>query len=670
VSSDLSAALDKLPVPNWSGGSGRIAGRVRDGNGNGVAGVTIRATQHGQGITRRKGDGPPARDTLDEAVRKAVKNYHWRRQTTVDAVTDESGAYSLEGLADRDYTLSAYREGYDAKPSGGAQVWKVRPSATIDWLMHPVVTVPVDVLLPDGTRPAQAWVECKQGSTTASESWSPARREIRVSPGTYRFTVNIGGNEEFRSEPVDATVEAGRDAEPITFRLTGRPGIRGTVRFAGGERFSNLRAYALRFGDRGAPTREQLGAQGKERWIFQQNGFEFSFLDIPPGRYLLGVGSRRADVFATATVDVGERLATTEIVVEEIDPKFYVVVRVLGPGGEPAGVDDVSTSYETENSSSSGGSTWARRADGSYIVFHHDHDYAEGGTYGIEMTAKEYGKKEIRYERGKEREFELRFRAPATLEVVVSGFAGAQHADKVSLGLRKAKGAKRRSHAAANQAPDGAGRARLGPVEEGDYEVVLFIRAAGHQQIPAVRKPISLPAGKSEMTLPMPRLHELVINGRKGEQFVLQGDYEQGARFHLSQRCGDDGRAVFAPLPAGTFKLRKSNGPGEMEVNVPGPPVVFKAAEYNALKVSIQDPEGALAQAGFADGDLVLAVNGTEFRGTAQMQLVFGGAMMKGGDATLTILRGGQTVELTVDLQNVTRDAGNRPGGSVRPTTR
>ena len=42
--SDLAEALRAIPVPKYAGGNGRITGYVRDKDGNGVGGVTIRAT--------------------------------------------------------------------------------------------------------------------------------------------------------------------------------------------------------------------------------------------------------------------------------------------------------------------------------------------------------------------------------------------------------------------------------------------------------------------------------------------------------------------------------------------------------------------------------------------------------------------------------------------------
>jgi hypothetical protein len=297
-------------------------------------------------------------------------------------------------------------------------------------------------------------------------------------------------------------------------------------------------------------------------------------------------------------------------------------------------------------------------------VFHHDHSYGEGGTYEIEFGTKKFGKKSVSYKRGEKREFEIRFREPATLAVTVRGFAGSEHADKIELGLvrREGEGDTKKT------APDAEGRAVLGPVESGDYDVVLFVRCGRHQSIGAVKKPVSLPAGESEATLAIPPLHELVIAGNKGEQYHITADENFGGWFYESRTCGDDGRATFGPLPAGRYTLRADGKPGDMTVSVPCGEVTYRASEYNALKVSIQDPDGALAKAGLQDGDLVVAVNGTEFKGAAQMQLLFAGAMGR-GDAKLTLVRGSRTVELTINLKDVMQ-GGVKPGGSVRPVAR
>ena len=84
----------------------------------------------------------------------------------------------------------------------------------------------------------------------------------------------------------------------------------------------------------------------------------------------------------------------------------------------------------------------------------------------------------------------------------------------------------------------------------------------------------------------------------------------------------------------------------------------------------VTDPEGELAKAGLADGDLVVAVNGKEFEGAMQMQVMLAGTMAKDEDARLTILRGGRTLEVSVNLKKVMLGGGSKAGGSVRPAVR
>jgi hypothetical protein len=288
----------------------------------------------------------------------------------------------------------------------------------------------------------------------------------------------------------------------------------------------------------------------------------------------------------------------------------------------------------------------------------------------VEITSKKYGKKSISYQRGKQREFEVRFRAPATLAVTVSGFKGSEHADRIQLGLSRPSGKGGLSSVTGAESPDGDGNVVLGPVESGDYELVLHVRIGRHQTMPAVRRPVTLPAGESDLTLPMPTLHEFVVAGEKGTQYTLKAEPDAGFWFYQSQRCGDDGRAGFGPLPAGRYVLQSSGKSGEMVVTVPCGEVVFKASEYNAMKVSIRDANGMLARAGLADGDLIVAIGGQEFTGQRQMQMLFAAAMMSGENATLTVIRGGRTLELTVDLKATMQNADAGPGGSVRPVAR
>ncbi|MCH7708151.1 MAG: hypothetical protein IH884_06660 [Myxococcales bacterium] len=88
---------------------------------------------------------------------------------------------------------------------------------------------------------------------------------------------------------------------------------------------------------------------------------------------------------------------------------------------------------------------------------------------------------------------------------------------------------------------------------------------------------------------------------------------------------------MFERLPAGKYKLSMSDEMGlggEMKVVVDGDlTVIFDPKELNALLVSITDDASYLATVGLRDGDLIIGINGKEFKNMMQMQVSFMGAM-------------------------------------------
>jgi hypothetical protein len=665
----LSEVLNNTPARNFPRGTGRVSGFVRDSSGKGVAGVTIRGMPQFRGVAPRKGGAAPSAERLEDTVRKAVEDYHRRQQTTVDAITDRSGAYELGGLVDENYYLQAFLEGHTVQPAGNVRVWDVPAGSTIDWNASVVVAVAVDVLLPDGSRPRQARIMCQSGRHTHSEQWSPEHPEIFVAPGNFTFTVSKGGDDQYSSESIKRTIAVDAPRELLTFQLVGRSGIRGWVRFVKLDGFSHLVVHALRASGDKTPTPAQLRSNGKEAWIHSHNNFEFSFLDLPSGRYFVAVGVREGAILAQAMVDVGDQIVKTELVVDQIDPADFVVLNVLGPDGKPMVVDDLSTSYRTENSSSSGGGAWARRSDGTYLVFHHAHDRDDGGFYGIEATSGKYGKQKVEYRRGAENSLKIQFHESATLTVDVAEYVATEHVGRVHVGLREKTGDRGSSSVSATKVPDAEGRAVLGPVQTGKYEVVLSVALGRNQYVPAASQKANLAAGENSARMTMPTLHPLVVRGTKGQRISLRRETENGTPFRVSQRCDDGGKATFGPLPAGRYSLRVDGAGGEMKVTVPCGEVSFKPTEFDAVKVTVRSEDGWFAKAGFVDGDLIVGVDGTEFKDTTHMRILFSTAMAK-ADAVLTVVRGGRTLELTADFSEFMKTGRKNPGGRFQQSTR
>jgi hypothetical protein len=357
-------------------------------------------------------------------------------------------------------------------------------------------------------------------------------------------------------------------------------------------------------------------------------------------------------------------METCDLAITELDPEDYVVLRVYGEDGKPVKDVDIDTAYETSTSSSSGGGVWARRADGAFLVFHHEHDYEEGGTYRIEATSKEYGSKRVTYKRGETRELEIRFGAPAQLLVTVESFADHPHAASISFGLSR-KGSDEGQ--AANKAPDGTGALTLGPVEAGEYDLVTYVSQERFERVVAERRAVTLRPGENRMSVALPRLYPLTILADPGTQLLLSrvDDPESG---RLGRKCDSDGRASFPALAAGRYQvLSWGPGGGQMEVTLPGPAeVAFKPGRIDALRVTITDPDGTIGKAGFQNGDVVIAIDGKEFENLAALQMLMAIAMNK-EKASFTVLRGGRQLELTVTIKDMMR--GNQ-GGRLDPAKR
>ena len=96
--------------------------------------------------------------------------------------------------------------------------------------------------------------------------------------------------------------------------------------------------------------------------------------------------------------------------------------------------------------------------------------------------------------------------------------------------------------------------------------------------------------------------------------------------------------------------------------------VTFEPKPINALRVTVRDPQGALAQAGFRPGDLIIGIEGVEFTDEMHMQELLLGAMSKGPVKAL-VLRDGGRLEIPMDIKKMFGKDGNG-GGEFEPAGR
>jgi hypothetical protein len=297
--------------------------------------------------------------------------------------------------------------------------------------------------------------------------------------------------------------------------------------------------------------------------------------------------------------------------------------------------------------------------------------------YYVRVSTKNYGRKEIEYERGERSEITVQFVEPATLEVTIAGYVGSGREGAVELSLAKADSGERESHgvhSSREQKIDAQGRQVFGPVEPGAYEIVVTAKTERFSSIPIDRIPITLRAGRNVATVGIPELYNLTVivpDPPPRARLRLQPVPRRPGWWGTNETVNKEGRAEFSNLPAGEYKLQMS-GPtmgGIMHISIPAHREVrFEPKPINALEVTIEDPEGELAKAGFQTADIIIGVNGTQFKDMFQLQSAFMGAMSK-GPATLLVSRGGRELELKLDLRKMMEDRGGM-GGELEPTSR
>jgi hypothetical protein len=225
------------------------------------------------------------------------------------------------------------------------------------------------------------------------------------------------------------------------------------------------------------------------------------------------------------------------------------------------------------------------------------------------------------------------------------------------------------------------GRKKFGPLDPGPYELDLGLTTSvslgGRGGTTLSTTPITLLPGKNLQTVQMPSLHQLavIVEGMDPNSRIdLRQLSPDGSGFTGVQvngaRVGTGGRVVFERIPGGTYKLltHGREPEGEMVVDVSGPSEVrFEPKPLNAMYVTVADPAGHLAGAGFKTGDLIVGLDGSPFVDQAQMNALLNGAAVK-ESARARVRRDGMEIDLPFDPRLLHRF--KELGGNMWPSSR
>lgn len=660
-----------------------IEGRVTDPDGNPVAGATLRAQKSSewQPTAARRGLAPEALRSLDEEVAQVVADYQRRTQSRQQTLSDSDGRYRFTGLAVGDYDLTAACEGFDLSTRGST--WRAIPTGSVvNWKAEPVTALPVSVRLASGQLAERAALQLKNLNSTQNrtntELWTRADPTLRLAGGAYEITALIDaalakslGTEEQASPSQSVVIAAGQPLSPLVFELAPRVGIRGRVVVPDDQSISSLAISHLRIPDGGVADPESLTRTNSAIWAQPWNGFRFDIYDLPPGRYLVGAFDNHRNV-GHAEVAVASGISEVAIHLDESDDDL-LTVHATSPEGAPLPGVGFRLRSRVRNSSSSSSVTARIQATGEYRVALDDRSKdalsdADKGSVWLLAKHALYGEVPIQLASG-QRELTVQFQSPALLNLTLTGYLGSGLESRIQVALSSLADPSNSDHWDSDNTkkPGPAGELAFDPVRPGDWRVELQLsQRAGWGNDALASQVITLARGDNHLTMAVPPVYSLTV------RFAADDD---SADAMLSPGSGryrsteiKEHVARFEDLAAGEYTVRAGHGRSQsMRVRVPAQSdVSFVAEPLNALRVNLQDPQGALAQAGLRDQDVVVAINGTTFEDEAGMMMAWSGAMA-GKEVTLTVQRGATRVTCTLPAKTI---AGGEGGGYLEPSSR
>lgn len=654
VTQDTSSSRDRLleivaRVESERRSTGVIRGRVFSSTGVPLPGVEISAS----GARFRRSPPTSSSDVgPSEYISRQVEARIEERVDSESAVSDAEGHFELTGVPNgRTIRLSAERDGYQFDP-----VHDARSGQYIEFIGDRVIELAIDVIDADGATVDQASIQFEAGNSSRSQQWTAKSPRIPVSPGVYQVSATAGDR---RSPPISVTVGAGTQ-QRIVLELRGRAGLRvkllpeKTTGYVWCEPVSTYGTDPLRLLESGKPTH----ARGT-----------IEHLDIPPGQYHVGVSRFQHELEETRIVDVGDGITTIEVHLPEVTPDQLLVVHCSGPDGAPLPHASLSLLRREENRTSSFHPNERRNPDGGSILLvgrYFWEEIASGEVeYVLRASAVGFGSKEVVVTNSP---MEIRFSSPALLTVTYPGYLGSRYEGKLSARLLLEE---RGRWSATAESMDG-NDFRFTEIEPGEYDLITSIDGNRVDEQPIVLSP-----GENRVSVPLPTLYRLVLR-------LTPADSRRSLQIMGVDQEGDDSRHVEIPpdaadvtvenLAAGRYDLMvEAAGNIEiMSVDVrQDSTVTFDPKPLNAIRIRVFDPNGKFADAGFEDGDVIIAVgSGKPFESMmeVQMQLM---SLMGNSDAKVTVQRDGRTVELEFDASFLESPSSFRQyGGKFLPATR
>ncbi|MCA9002719.1 MAG: hypothetical protein KDB61_12405, partial [Planctomycetes bacterium] len=417
-------------------------------------------------------------------------------------------------------------------------------------------------------------------------------------------------------------------------------------------------------------------------------GRPFTFPDLDPGRYVVGVcRGWQGPIVAHQEVELLEGYAEVILQMPEPDLSQVLRVTVVDSGGDIIDGTRFSFKQTRGNGSSSNGVNATRDEEGAYLVqvpgeMHENYFGTEStnAEYSLQVRHEDFGDMELPLKRG-QTELAVTFQEPGTLTVTILGYSGSGCEGRLRVavtpveegGNRHYFGGDDRDHVKAD------GTCEVEGLTPGNYLAVLRIvppTEQAHSWNPGReigKVELEIRPGENTLSMGLPSLYNLRVHwadGKEGESLYLNKLQDEDGFFGSNNAEFDArGYAMWYDLPAGDYKLQSWGGENQiMHVTVPCGDVEFVPMIINSMRITITDDQGDFAKLGFRTGDLIVGVDGVDFTSQSEMMALSARMQVKSTEVDIDVLRGNQRISIHVSGADL--NGWRKMGAQMEPESR
>ncbi len=534
-------------------GDGTISGTVRDAAGEPVAGAVVTASPEarpfGLALSSRLARERAHEDRdLADVAQEAIENELWRREVRRVAVSGSDGRYELKRLVKSGVRLVAYHDRYEIRPVTPRQE-RVEPDATVDFVAQAVAEVAVEVRLPDGARPENAWITWQGPHGSGSGGWTSDAPRVRMGLGTCKVRAQAWAPAPLQSAEVEHLVTAQPAEVALLLQLEGRRVLTARLVMPEGLAMPD----GVEFGIRRADPGGAVDAKTLKQDQFEQGGHvsspgRASWYDREAGRYLIAAFLDRRALLAHAFADLkGESL---EVELKADAATGGRVVSVLGPGGEPVlGAASLQLFAFAEGRLRPEPARALRRTDGTWLVAPEAPEPA--GDLTLRVTTRDLGSVSEGFDARGRGPLTVRFERPGQVRLRLGRHEGSPAAGRLHAALWTGEGA------IASRQVDATGACDLAAVQPGEFTLYLAIVEGGNRW-PILRKQVRFHPGDNTESLSLPVLSALTLRAPanfRGRTIVLQSS-DPDLGWLRREAPVADGVATFDALAPATYEIQ------------------------------------------------------------------------------------------------------------------